>query len=45
MSKEFWGQITALVSFICPPAGMALGRAYGALELSSTVSGKDWLSG
>ncbi|BBU39224.1 hypothetical protein APP_15160 [Aeribacillus pallidus] len=50
MNKEFWGQITALAvivgtSFICPPAGMALGVAYGTLELSSTVSGKDWISG
>ncbi|MGG3846409.1 RNase A-like domain-containing protein [Aeribacillus composti] len=50
LNKEFWGQITALAvivgaSFICPPAGMALGVAYGTLELSSTVSGKDWISG
>ncbi|MDR9795255.1 hypothetical protein Q4O60_01850 [Aeribacillus pallidus] len=50
MNKEFWGQITALAvivgtSFICPPAGMALGAAYGTLELSSAVSGKDWISG
>jgi len=50
MNKEFWGQIAALavivgVSFICPPAGMALGMAYGTLELSSAVSGKDWISG
>jgi hypothetical protein len=50
MDKEFWGQIAALVvivgvSFICPPAGMALGMAYGTLELSSAVSGKDWISG
>ncbi|MED0703753.1 hypothetical protein [Aeribacillus composti] len=50
MNKEFWGQITALTvivgtSFICPPAGMALGAAYGTLELSSAVSGKDWISG
>ena len=50
MNKEFWGQITALTvivgtSFICPPAGMALEAAYGTLELSSAVSGKDWISG
>ncbi len=50
MDKEFWGQIAALVvivgvSFICPPAGMALGMAYGTLELSSAISGKDWISG
>ena len=50
MNKEFWGQIAALVvivgvSFICPPAGMALGMAYGTLEISSAVSGKDWISG
>jgi Bacterial CdiA-CT RNAse A domain len=50
LNKEFWGQITALAvivgaSFICPPAGMALGVAYGTLELSSTLSGKDWISG
>ncbi|WP_339229365.1 hypothetical protein [Aeribacillus sp. FSL K6-2833] len=50
MDKEFWGQIAALVvivgvSFICPPAGMALGMAYGTLELNSAVSGKDWISG
>jgi len=50
MNKKFWGQITALAvivgtSFICPPAGMALWAAYGTLELSSAVSGKDWISG
>jgi len=49
-NKEFWGQIAALVvivgvSLVCPPAGMALGVAYGSLELSSAVSGKDWISG
>lgn len=48
--KEFWVQIGALVvivgaTLICPPAGMALGAAYGAMELSSAVSGKDWVSG
>lgn len=48
--KEFWGQIAAAVvivgaTLICPPAGMALGAAYGALELGSAVSGKDWISG
>ncbi|PGY08845.1 hypothetical protein COE25_19290 [Bacillus sp. AFS031507] len=47
--KEFWVQIGALVvivgaTLICPPAGMALGAAYGAMELSSAVSGKDWVS-
>ncbi|MGE6257034.1 hypothetical protein ACQKCU_03830 [Heyndrickxia sporothermodurans] len=49
-SKEFWGQIAALVvivgaTLICPPAGMALGAVYGTFELSSAVSGKDWISG
>ncbi|MEH7307088.1 MULTISPECIES: DNA/RNA non-specific endonuclease [Bacillaceae] len=49
-NKEFWVQIGALVvivgaTIICPPAGMALGVAYGAMELSSAVSGKDWVSG
>ncbi|WP_249927471.1 DNA/RNA non-specific endonuclease, partial [Heyndrickxia sporothermodurans] len=49
-SKEFWGQIAALVvivgvSLVCPPAGIALGVAYGSFELSSAVSGKDWISG
>ncbi|WP_160724835.1 hypothetical protein [Bacillus sp. USDA818B3_A] len=49
-SKEFWVQLGALVvivgaTLICPPAGMALGAAYGAMELSSAVSGKDWVSG
>lgn len=48
--KEFWVQIGALVvivgaTIICPPAGLALGAAYGAMELSSAVSGKDWISG
>jgi predicted ribonuclease toxin of YeeF-YezG toxin-antitoxin module len=48
--KEFWVQIGALVvivgaTLICPPAGIALGAAYGAMELSSAVSGKDWVSG
>ncbi|PTY87681.1 HNH endonuclease [Heyndrickxia sporothermodurans] len=49
-SKEFWGQIAALVvivgvSLVCPPAGIALGAAYGTFELSSAVSGKEWISG
>ncbi|WP_066057182.1 DNA/RNA non-specific endonuclease [Robertmurraya korlensis] len=49
-SKEFWVQLGALVvivgaTLICPPAGIALGVAYGAMELSSAVSGKDWVSG
>ncbi|KYC98002.1 TNT domain-containing protein [Heyndrickxia sporothermodurans] len=49
-SKEFWGQIAALVvivgvSLVCPPAGIALGAVYGTFELSSAVSGKDWISG
>lgn len=48
--KEFWVHIGALVvivgaTLICPPAGMALGAAYGAMELGSAVSGKDWVSG
>ncbi|WP_236004306.1 HNH endonuclease, partial [Heyndrickxia sporothermodurans] len=46
----FWGQIAALVvivgvSLVCPPAGIALGAAYGTFELSSAVSGKEWISG
>jgi hypothetical protein len=49
-SKEFWVQLGALVvivgtTLICPPAGIALGVAYGAMELGSAVSGKDWVSG
>ncbi len=49
-SKEFWVQLGALVvivgtTLICPPAGIALGVAYGSMELSSAVSGKDWVSG
>ncbi|MBT2730754.1 hypothetical protein J7E63_28495 [Bacillus sp. ISL-75] len=49
-NKEFWVQIGALVvivgaTLICPPAGLALGAAYGAMEWSSAVSGKDWVSG
>ncbi|MEH7272505.1 nucleotidyltransferase domain-containing protein [Neobacillus vireti] len=49
-NKEFWVQLGALVvivgvSIVCPPAGIALGVAYGTLELSSAVSGKDWVSG
>ncbi len=49
-NKEFWVQLGALVvivgaTLICPPAGIALGAAYGAMELSSAVSGKDWVSG
>jgi hypothetical protein len=48
-NKEFWVQIGALVvivgtTLICPPAGIVLGAAYGAMELSSAVSGKDWVS-
>ena len=48
-NKEFWFQIGALVvivgaSLIFPPAGIALGVAYGAYELTSAVSGKDLVS-
>ncbi|MCK0472329.1 hypothetical protein [Halalkalibacter sp. APA_J-10(15)] len=50
MTKEFWVSIAATVviigaTIICPPAGLALGVAYGTLELSSAVSGTDWISG
>ncbi|MEL3959257.1 pre-toxin TG domain-containing protein [Caldifermentibacillus hisashii] len=48
--KEFWGQIASLAvvvgtSIICPPAALALGIAYGTLELESAITGKDWISG
>ncbi|GAE29513.1 HNH endonuclease signature motif containing protein [Alkalihalobacillus hemicellulosilyticus] len=50
ITKEFWVSIAATVviigaAIICPPAGLALGVAYGTLELSSAVSGTDWVSG
>ena len=49
-NKEFWFQIGALAvivgaTLIFPPAGIALGAAYGAYELSSALSGKDLVSG
>lgn len=49
-NKEFWVNVAALVvivgvSLVCPPAGLSLGIAYGTFELSSAVSGKDWISG
>ncbi|WP_271005069.1 ADP-ribosyltransferase [Listeria seeligeri] len=48
--KEFWVNIVATVvmvgvSIVCPPAGLALGIGYGALEASSAITGKDWISG
>ncbi|MBC1487402.1 ribonuclease YeeF family protein [Listeria seeligeri] len=48
--KEFWVNIVATVvivgvSIVCPPAGLALGVGFGALEASSAISGKDWISG
>ncbi|WP_439443251.1 hypothetical protein ACSMFR_12685 [Listeria aquatica] len=48
--KEFWVNVVATVvivgvSIFCPPAGLALGLAYGGLEMSAAVSGKDWLTG
>ncbi|WP_255387559.1 DNA/RNA non-specific endonuclease [Listeria sp. ILCC792] len=48
--KEFWVNIVSAVVIIgvgifCPPAGLALGFAMGALEMSSAISGKDWVSG
>ncbi|WP_185416760.1 pre-toxin TG domain-containing protein [Listeria booriae] len=47
---EFWRDIGIAVviiatSVVCPPAGLALGIAYGTLELSSAATGKDWLTG
>src|SRR5690625_3882588 len=49
-NKEFCVNIAALVvivgaTLICPPAGIALGAVYGTLEITSAVSGKDWVSG
>ncbi len=49
-NKEFWVSIAALVvivgaALIFPPAGIALGAVYGTLELSTAVTGKDWVSG
>ena len=48
--KEFWrdiiiGAAIIVTGIICPPAGLALGVAYGALELGSAASGKDWMTG
>ncbi|WP_271006975.1 pre-toxin TG domain-containing protein, partial [Listeria seeligeri] len=48
--KEFWVNIVVTVvmvgvSIVCPPAGLALGIGYGALEASSAITGKDWISG
>ncbi len=48
--KEFWVNIATTVVIIgvavfCPPAGLALGLAYGGLEMSAALSGKDWLTG
>nr|WP_246369419.1 hypothetical protein [Listeria rustica] len=47
---ELWRDIGAAiviigVSIVCPPAGLALGVAYGTLELSSAATGKDWMTG
>ncbi|WP_185365880.1 hypothetical protein [Listeria booriae] len=49
-NTEFWRDIGIAVviigvSILCPPAGLALGVAYGTLELSSIATGKDWLTG
>ncbi|MEC5425166.1 hypothetical protein QGM71_16895 [Virgibacillus sp. C22-A2] len=49
-NKEFWVNIGALVviggtAVICPPAALALGAVYGSLEITTAVSGKDWISG
>jgi hypothetical protein len=49
-NKEFWASIAAVVvivgvALVCPPAGIALGVAYGTAELTSAVTGKDWVSG
>lgn len=49
-NTEFWRDIGIAVviigvSIVCPPAGLALGVAYGTLELTSAATGKDWLTG
>ncbi|MUK87590.1 hypothetical protein GMD78_04140 [Ornithinibacillus sp. L9] len=49
-NKEFWVNIAALVvivgaAIVCPPAGLALGAAYGGMEISTAITGKDWISG
>ncbi|EUJ28508.1 hypothetical protein MFLO_12231 [Listeria floridensis FSL S10-1187] len=48
--KEFWVNVAATVAIVgvaifCPPAGLVLGAAYGSLEMSAAVTGKDWLTG
>ncbi|WP_244169923.1 MULTISPECIES: glycohydrolase toxin TNT-related protein [Listeria] len=48
--QEFWVNIAATVVIIgvavfCPPAGLALGAVYGSLEMSTAITGKDWVSG
>ncbi|EUJ25872.1 hypothetical protein MFLO_14732, partial [Listeria floridensis FSL S10-1187] len=48
--KEFWVNVAATVAIVgvaifCPPAGLVLGAAYGSLEMSEAVTGKDWLTG
>src|SRR5690625_543967 len=50
MNKEFWVSIAALAviitaTVIFPPAGLALGAAYGAYELTNAVRGEDLASG
>ena len=49
-SKELWVNIslavvTVAVSFFCPPAGVVLGLTIGGMELKSSATGKDWISG
>ncbi|WP_242694842.1 hypothetical protein [Pseudogracilibacillus auburnensis] len=49
-NKEFWAGLAALVvivgaTLIFPPAGIALAAIYGTLEITTMVSGKDWVSG
>ncbi|EUJ29155.1 hypothetical protein MFLO_11230 [Listeria floridensis FSL S10-1187] len=48
--KEFWVNVIVTVGIVgvalfCPPAGLAIGAAYGSLELGTAISGKDWVSG
>ncbi|EUJ33149.1 hypothetical protein MFLO_04400 [Listeria floridensis FSL S10-1187] len=48
--EEFWVNVIVTVGIVgvtifCPPAGLAIGAAYGSLELGTAISGKDWVSG
>ncbi|WP_332238753.1 hypothetical protein [Sporolactobacillus sp. KGMB 08714] len=50
MDREFWvnlgiGAAVVILTIACPPAGIAAGAAYGAMQLTDAATGTNLISG